>query len=87
MSASAVSGEIRLVGNSALVIAPWKNVGPSRIPARISPSTGGWPRSLAAVPSSRAKMMMNATSASSSWTSLRLMVRPPPRSRHLTVTM
>src|ERR1700722_17733703 len=86
-SARAVSGGIRLVGNSAFLIAPWKNVGPSKIPARISPSTGGWPRSLAAMPSRRAAMMMNATSASSSWTSLRLMVGPPPRSRHLTVTV
>ena len=54
-----------------------QNVGPSRIPARISPSTGGCPSRLAAAPRSLARMMMIATSARSSWTSLRLILGPP----------
>ena len=76
-SASAVSGAIRLRGNSVSVILPWKNVGPSRIPTRISPITGGWPMRLASVPSSLARMMMMATSASSSCVLLRLRLMVP----------
>src|SRR5579859_4062407 len=87
MSARAVSGEISGFGNRAWVMCAWKNVGPSRIPAKISPSTGGCPRRLAMMPSSLARMMMIATSAKSNWTALRLMVRPPSPPGNSPVTM
>src|SRR5215467_1188929 len=67
--AIATSAGFSVMGNSAEVIFPLAIVGPSRTPATISPSTGGWPIRLAAMPSSRASTMISARSNSSSWMS------------------
>ena len=66
--ASALSAGLMVIGNSASVIFPSNKVGPNRMPAMISPITGGWPTRLAAMPNSRASRMMMARSTRKSWT-------------------
>ena len=67
--ASALSAGLMVIGNSVSVTFPSNKVGPNRMPAMISPSTGGWPTRLATMPHSRASRMIMARSARKSCTS------------------
>jgi hypothetical protein len=60
-TASVLRNEVIVAGKRCLEMSPWNSVGPSRMPARISPSTGGWPIALDAAPSSRASSRITAT--------------------------
>lgn len=54
-------------GKSVSAIQPANSVGPSKIPAKISPTTGGCPSRTASTPNPRASSRINARSTNNIW--------------------
>src|SRR4051794_10958110 len=65
-------------GNTVVAIAPPATVGPSRMPARISPTTCGWPTFRASNPTSRAAVTMTTSANTRRGTSAAVTLPPPP---------